>query len=117
MLSKKSKIFIAGHKGMVGSSIYKKLKKKGYKNLLLADKKKLNLLDQKKVYKYLKKNKPKLVIIAAAKVGGILANSKYKDKFLYENLQIQNNLIHGSYLAKNKKFNFFRIKLYLSKKL
>ena len=76
MLSKKTKIFLAGHKGMVGSSILKKLKKSGYKNILLADKKKLNLLNQSKVYKYLKKNKPKLVIIAAAKVGGILANSK-----------------------------------------
>ena len=106
MLSKKTKIFLAGHKGMVGSSILKKLKKSGYKNILLADKKKLNLLNQSKVYKYLKKNKPKLVIIAAAKVGGILANSKYKDKFLFENLQIQNNLIHGSYLAKVKNLIF-----------
>ena len=106
MPSKKTKIFLAGHKGMVGSSILKKLKKSGYKNILLADKKKLNLLNQSKVYKYLKKNKPKLVIIAAAKVGGILANSKYKDKFLFENLQIQNNLIHGSYLAKVKNLIF-----------
>ena len=106
MLSKKSKIFIAGHKGMVGSSILKKLKERGYKNLLVVDKKKLNLLDQKKVYKYLAKKKPNLVIIAAAKVGGILANSRYKDKFLYENLQIQNNLIHGSYLAKIKNLFF-----------
>ena len=106
MLSKKSKIFIAGHKGMVGSSIHRKLKKIGYKNLLLVDKKKLNLLDQKKVHSFLIKNKPKLVIIAAAKVGGIVANSKYKDKFLYENLQIQNNLIHGSYLAGIKNLIF-----------
>ena len=106
MLSKKSKIFIAGHKGMVGSSIQRKLKKIGYKNLLLVDKKKLNLLDQKKVYNFLTKNKPKLVIIAAARVGGIVANSKYKNKFLYENLQIQNNLIHGSYLARIKNLIF-----------
>ena len=106
MLNKKSKIFIAGHKGMVGSSIYRKLKKKGYKNLIVVDKKTLNLLDQKKVYNYLSKNKPKLVIVAAAKVGGILANSKFKEKFLYENLQIQNNLIHGSYLAKVKNLFF-----------
>ena len=91
---------------MVGSSIYKKLKKLGYKNLIVADKKILNLLDQKKVYDYLKKNSPKLVIIAAAKVGGILANSKFKEKFLFENLQIQNNLIHGSYLAKVKNLIF-----------
>ena len=106
MLSKKSKIFIAGHKGMVGSSIHRKLKKIGYKNLLLVDKKKLNLLDQKKVHSFLIKNKPKLVIIAAAKVGGIVANSKYKEKFLYENLQIQNDLIHGSYLARIKNLIF-----------
>ena len=106
MINKKSKIFIAGHRGMVGSSIYKKLKKYGYKNLIVADKKILNLLDQKKVYDYLKKNSPKLVIIAAAKVGGILANSKFKEKFLFENLQIQNNLIHGSYLAKVKNLIF-----------
>ena len=106
MLSKKSKIFIAGHKGMVGSSILRKLKKIGYENFLLVDKRKLNLLDQKKVYNFLTKNKPKLVIIAAARVGGIVANSKYKNKFLYENLQIQNNLIHGSYLAKIKNLIF-----------
>ena len=106
MLSKKTKIFLAGHKGMVGSSILKKLKENGYSNLLLADKKKLNLLDQSKVYNYLAKKKPKLVIIAAAKVGGILANSDFKEKFLYENLQIQNNLIHGSYLAKVKNLIF-----------
>ena len=106
MLNKKAKIFIAGHKGMVGSCIRKKLKQNGYTNLLFVDKKKLNLLDQNKVYKYLIKSKPNLVIIAAAKVGGILANSISKEKFLYENLQIQNNLIHGSYLAKVKNLFF-----------
>ena len=106
MLSKKSKIFIAGHKGMVGSSIQRKLKKLGYTNILVTDKKKINLLDQKKVFNYLKKKKPSLVIIAAARVGGILANSKNKDSFLYENLQIQNNLIHGAYLAKIKNLIF-----------
>ena len=106
MLSKKSKIFIAGHKGMVGSSIKKKLLKYGYKNLILVDKKKLDLLDQKKVHNFLKKKRPRLVIISAARVGGILANSKFKNKFLYENLQIQNNLIHGSYLAKVKNLIF-----------
>ena len=97
MPSKKTKIFLAGHKGMVGSSILKKLKKSGYKNILLADKKKLNLLNQSKVYKYLKKNKPKLVIIAAAKVGGINANNTERAEFIYENTQIQNNIIHSSY--------------------
>ena len=106
MFNKKSKIFIAGHKGMVGSSIHRKLKKLGYKNLLLVDRKRLNLLDQKRVYNFLDKNKPNLVIIAAARVGGILANSENKEKFLYENLQIQNNLIHGSYLARIKNLIF-----------
>ncbi len=106
MLSKKSKIFIAGHKGMVGSSIYKKLKEHGYNNLIIANRKKLDLLNQSKVNKFLKTKRPNLVIIAAAKVGGVLANSKFKEKFLYENLQIQNNLIHGSYLAKIKNLIF-----------
>ena len=98
-LNKKDKIFLAGHNGMVGSAIYRKLKKKGYKKILTQSRKKLNLLDQKKTFDFINKNKPKLVIIAAAKVGGIIANSTLKDKFLYENLQIQNNLIHSSYLS------------------
>ena len=92
------KIFVAGHNGLVGSAIMKKLKAKGYKNILTADKKKLDLLDQKAVFNFLKKNKPKIVIIAAAKVGGIHANNEFGAEFIYENLQIQNNLIHSSYL-------------------
>ena len=95
MINKKSKIYIAGHKGMVGSAILRKLKSKGFTQLIFSEKKKLDLLNQDKVFRYLKKNKPDLVIIAAARVGGILANSTYKHKFIYENLQIQNNLIHG----------------------
>ncbi len=98
-INKKSKIFIAGHKGMVGSAIYRKLLKEGYKKIIVVDRKKLDLINQSKTLSFLKKNKPHFVIIAAAKVGGILANSKFKDKFIYENLQIQNNIIHGSYLA------------------
>ena len=93
------KIFLAGHKGMVGSAIYKKLKINGYKNILVRSRNELNLLDQNKTFRFLKKNKPHFVILAAAKVGGIKANLKNKDKFIYENLQIQNNIIHGSYLA------------------
>lgn len=99
IVSKKNKIYLAGHKGMVGSAIYKKLIDNNYKNIITQTKKKLNLLDQKKTFNFLKKNKPHLVIIAAAKVGGIISNLKSKDKYLYENIQIQNNLIHGSYLA------------------
>ena len=96
-INKKSKIFIAGHNGMVGSAIKKKFLQKGYKNIITINKKKLNLINQKKVFNYLKKIKPDLVIIAAARVGGIIANSLNKSQFIYENLQIQNNIIHGSY--------------------
>ena len=92
------KIFLAGHKGLVGSAIFRSLKRKGYKKIITIDKKKLNLLDQKKVLSFLKKNKPDIVIIAAARVGGIHANNTLGGKFIYENIQIQTNLIHGSYL-------------------
>jgi GDP-L-fucose synthase len=105
-INKKSKIFIAGHNGMVGSSILRKLKDAGFKNILIANRKKLDLLNQTRVFSFLKKNKPHMVIIAAARVGGIFANSNYKSKFIYENLQIQNNLIHGSYLAGVKNLFF-----------
>ena len=91
---------------MVGSAIIRKLKKKGFKKIIIEDKKKLDLLDQDKVFKFLKKKKPDLVIIAAARVGGIQANSTFKQIFIYENLQIQNNLIHGSFLAKVKNLIF-----------
>ena len=99
ILTKKSKIYLTGHKGMVGSAIYRKLIDKGYKNIITISRKKLDLLSQTQTFKFLKKNKPHFVIIAAARVGGIMANIKFKSEFLYENLQIQNNLIHGSYLA------------------
>ena len=105
-LNKNSKIFIAGHNGMVGSALLRHFKKKNYKNLIFQNKKKLNFLDQKKTEKFLKKIKPDFVIIAAAKVGGIFANQKYKANFIYENLMIQNNLIHSSYLAGVKKLIF-----------
>ena len=100
------KIFLAGHKGLVGSAILRKLKKKNYKNIIIADRKKLDLLSQGSVYKFLKKNKPDIVIIAAAKVGGVLNNSRYGADFIYENLQIQNNLINGSYINKIRKLIF-----------
>ena len=105
-INKKSKIFIAGHNGMVGSSLCRKFNENGFKNILTVEKKKVNLLDQKAVFKFLKKKKPDLVIIAAARAGGIYANSNYKAKFIYENLEIQNNLIHGSYLADVRKLFF-----------
>ena len=98
-MTNKKKIFVAGHNGMVGSAIYKKLKLNGYKNILVRSRKELDLLNQSKTFKFLKKNKPHFVILAAAKVGGIKDNAKNKDRYIYENLQIQNNIIHGSYLA------------------
>lgn len=106
MINKKSKIFIAGHKGMVGSSLVRLFQKKGYTNLVTRTKKQLNLLDQSKTYAFLNRQKPDAVIIAAARVGGIHANNEYRADFLYQNLQIQNNLIHGSYLADIKKLIF-----------
>ena len=93
-----SKIFIAGHNGLVGSAILRKLKSNGYKNLLTIDKKKLDLTDQKKVFRFLNKNKPKFIFIAAAKVGGIYSNYKYKAEFMYNNISIQTNIIHGAYI-------------------
>ena len=106
MISKNIKIFLAGHKGMVGSAIFSKLKKDGYKNIITVSKKKLNLLDQNKVEKFLKIKKPQIVIIAAAKVGGILANNNFKANFIYENLTIQSNIIHSSYLSGVKNLIF-----------
>ena len=88
ILNKKSKIYLTGHKGMVGSAIYRKLIDKGYKNIITISRKKLDLLSQTQTFKFLKKNKPHFVIIAAARVGGIMANIKFKSEFLYENLQM-----------------------------
>ena len=98
MISKNAKIFLAGHKGHLGLAIFKKLKKNGFKKIITIDKKKLNLLNQKKVFSFLKNTKPNIVIIAAARVGGIYANNNNRAEFIYENLTIQNNLIHGSYI-------------------
>ena len=106
MIAKNDKIFLAGHNGMVGSAILKKLKLRGYKKIITVSKSKLNLLDQKKVEIFLKKKKPKIVTIAAARVGGILANNNNKANFLYENLMIQTNLIHSSFLAGVKNLIF-----------
>ena len=105
-LNKNSKIFIAGHKGMVGSSIVRVLKKKGYKNLIQASHSKLDLTNQKKTYNFFKKTKPDYVIIAAAKVGGIIANKLFKGDFIYQNIMIQTNIIHSSYLFGIKKLIF-----------
>jgi GDP-L-fucose synthase len=95
-VKKNDKIFLAGHKGLVGSAVLRKLKKLKYSKIITADKKRLDLLDQKEVFKFIKKNKIKSIIICAARVGGIKANNTYKADFIYQNLTIQNNLIHGA---------------------
>ena len=106
MISKKSKIYVAGHKGLVGSSIVRVLRKNGYQNILWSNKNKLDLTDQKQVLKYLKINKPDFIFIAAAKVGGILSNQKFKADFIYSNLSIQTNLINAAYLCGIKNLIF-----------
>lgn len=106
MIKKNSRIFLAGHKGLVGSAVLRKLKLAGYKKIITISRNKLDLVKQSETFKFIKKNKPDFVFICAAKVGGILANDKNKSEFIYQNLQIQNNLIHGSYLAGVKKLIF-----------
>tara|TARA_B110000858_G_scaffold85936_1_gene99360 strand:- start:1726 stop:2676 length:951 start_codon:yes stop_codon:yes gene_type:complete len=98
MIKKNDKIFLAGHNGLVGSAILRKLKYDNFKNIITAERYKLDLSDQRKVENFLKKYKPKIVIISAAKVGGIKANNKYRADFIRENLQIQTNIIHGCHL-------------------
>ncbi|MBL1212234.1 MAG: GDP-L-fucose synthase [Ignavibacteriae bacterium] len=103
---KDKKILIAGSKGMVGSAIFRKFESEGYTNLLSADKKDLNLIRQDEVENFIAENKPDQIIVAAAKVGGILANNTYRAQFLYENLMIQSNLIHAAYENKVDKLLF-----------
>ena len=98
MISKKSKIFVAGHNGLVGSAIVRRLKDQGYQNIILRNKSSLDLTNQLKVNKFLKKYKPKFIFIAAAKVGGIYSNNKFKADFIFNNLSIQTNLIHSAFL-------------------
>lgn len=97
MIEKKSKIYVAGHKGLVGSAIIRALHEKGYHNIVYRSKKQLDLKDKKKVFNFLKKEKPKFIFLAAAKVGGINYNNKYKADFIYENLSIQTNVISSAY--------------------
>ena len=107
MINNQTRIFIAGHKGMLGSSILRILRKKGYKNLITVEKKKLDLRNQLLVKKFFNKKRPQAVIIAAAKVGGIKANMDYPADFIQDNLQIQTNLISTSYNSKVKKLILF----------
>jgi GDP-L-fucose synthase len=105
-MQKNSKIYLAGHLGLVGSALHRNLISKGYKNFVLRSIDELNLMDQLAVTKFFESEKPDYVILAAAKVGGIIANNTYRAQFIYENIQIQNNIIHQSYLNGVKKLLF-----------
>ena len=95
-MDKNAKIYVAGHNGMVGSAIYRKFKNENFQNLIVKSRNELDLTNQSAVYDFFESNKPEAVIIAAAKVGGIIANSTYPVEFLYNNIMIQNNLINAS---------------------
>jgi GDP-L-fucose synthase len=98
-MNSNDKIYIAGHNGMVGSAIVKKLREKGFINIVTQSSSELDLTNQQEVHNFLQNEKPDYVVIAAAKVGGIYANDSYPAEFIYQNLMIEANLIHGSYLA------------------
>lgn len=105
-MEKESKIYVAGHRGMVGSAIVRKLLKEGFINIITRTSSELDLRDQKAVQLFFEEEKPEYVFLAAAKVGGIVANNTYRAEFLFDNLQIQNNIIHQSYLNDVKKLMF-----------
>jgi len=105
-MDKESKIYVAGHRGMVGSALVRKLKAEGFNHIITRTSKELNLSNQQAVADFFEKEKPDSVILAAAKVGGILANNTYRGQFIYENLMIQNNVIHHSYVQGVKKLLF-----------
>ena len=101
-----AKIYVAGHRGLVGSAIVRCLQAKGFHNLILQTSKELDLRDQAATFAFLNKEKPEYMFIAAARVGGIMANSTYPAEFIYDNLVIEANLIHGAYRAGIKKVLF-----------
>ena len=105
-MEKNAKIYLAGHRGMVGSAIYRKLVKEGYNNIITRTSAELDLRNQQAVTDFFVAEKPDYVFLAAAKVGGIVANNTYRADFLYENLAIQNNVIHNAYLTEVKKLMF-----------
>jgi len=105
-MDKSGKIYLAGHTGLVGSAILKNLQSKGYENFVLRDISEMDLRNQSEVFEFFENEKPDYVILAAAKVGGIVANNTYRGQFIYENLQIQNNVIHASWLNGVKKLLF-----------
>jgi GDP-L-fucose synthase len=104
-MNKNNKIYVAGHRGLVGSAIVKNLISKGYTNIITRTHSELDLINQKAVEEFFEKEKPEYVILAAAKVGGIVANNTYRADFIYENLMIQNNVIHNAYLNNIKMNN------------
>lgn len=106
MIPKNAKIYIAGHRGMVGSAICRKLQAEGYSNLLLKTSKELDLRNQQAVFDFFATEKPDYVFLAAAKVGGIVANNTYRADFIYENLMIESNIIHAAYKNEVKKLMF-----------
>ncbi|GAA4316613.1 GDP-L-fucose synthase [Mucilaginibacter gynuensis] len=105
-MDKNAKIYIAGHRGMVGSAIYRKLQNEGYTNLVTRTSDQVDLRDQQQVKAFFEQEKPEYVFLAAAKVGGIVANNTYRAEFLYDNLQIQSNIIHNAYLNGVEKLMF-----------
>lgn len=105
-MDKNSKIYVAGHTGLVGTAIVRKLQEKGYSNIVTRTHAELELLDYNAVINFFKTEKPDYVFLAAARVGGIMANNTYRAQFIYENLQIQNNIIHASYQSGVKKLLF-----------
>ena len=106
LMNENSRIYVAGHRGLVGSAIWRELQRQGFKNLAGRTRSEVNLLDAGDVQKFFTETKPEIVFVAAAKVGGIHANSTEPARFLFENLQIQNNLIHAAKLAGVKKLLF-----------
>jgi GDP-L-fucose synthase len=105
-MEKESKIYIAGHRGMVGSAIVRKLEKEGYRNLVVRTSDELDLVNQQAVESFFKEEKPDYVFLAAARVGGIMANNSFRGEFIYDNLMIQNNIIHQAYRNNVKKLLF-----------
>ena len=105
-MEKEAKIYVSGHRGMVGSAIVRELNRLGYHNIITRTSKELDLRNQEAVASFYKETQPEYVFVAAAKVGGIHANNVYRADFLYDNLMIQNNLIHGAYVNKVKKLMF-----------
>jgi GDP-L-fucose synthase len=105
-MQKKAKIYVAGHRGLVGSAIVRALNKEGYQNLILRTHKDLDLTNEKVTHDFFKSEKPEYIFLAAAKVGGILANQTYPADFIRENLLIQNNVIHAAHLNKVKRLLF-----------